>query len=194
MNKRVKIFDTTLRDGEQSPGASMTVAQKVKMAVALERLGVDRIEAGFPISSPIQFDGVKQIGEAIKKATVVALARCTEEDINAAHEALKKGKNKMLHIFIATSPIHRQHKLKMSKDEVLSNIVDQLSHAKKYFDQIEFSAEDATRTETEYLCEVVRTAINNGATSINIPDTVGYAIPQEFGELIKTIKINVPLI
>jgi 2-isopropylmalate synthase len=181
MNQRLKIFDTTLRDGEQSPGASMTVEQKVKMAIALERLGVDRI----------QFDSVKQIGKTIKKATVVALARCTAKDINAAHRALKECKNKMIHVFIATSPIHRKHKLKMSKDEILLHIIDQLSHARKYFNQIEFSAEDATRTEPEFLFEVIRTAITNGATSINIPDTVGYAIPQEFGELIQKIIMNV---
>ena len=192
MSNRIKIFDTTLRDGEQSPGASMTVAQKIKMSIALEKLGVDRIEAGFPVSSPVQFEGVKKIGGAIENSTTVALARCAETDIDAAVQALKDAKNKMLHVFIATSPIHRDHKLKMNQKEILDNISDKLTCAKKYFDKIEFSAEDATRTEPEFLYSVIRTAINYGAVSINIPDTVGYSIPGEFGELIKNIRKNVP--
>jgi 2-isopropylmalate synthase len=192
MSKRVKIFDTTLRDGEQSPGAAMSVEQKVKMAVALERLGIDRIEAGLPVSSPVQFEAVKKIGESLKSSTAVALARCLEQDIDSAYEALKKAKNKMLHIFIATSPLHREFKLKLNKDEILQSIKETLQYAKQYFPYIEFSAEDASRTEPEFLYQVIRTAIKYGATTINIPDTVGYAIPFEFSQLIEAILKNVP--
>lgn len=192
MSNRIKIFDTTLRDGEQSPGAAMTVEQKVKMASILDRLRVDRIEAGFPISSPVQLEGVKKIGEIVKHSTVVALARCKEEDIDAAYRALRNVDNRMLHIFIATSPLHRDFKLKISKREILQTIVDTLKYGRKYFDLIEFSAEDASRTEPEYLLEVIKTAIKNGAKSINIPDTVGYSIPSEFGNLIGFIRKNIP--
>jgi 2-isopropylmalate synthase len=192
MMKRIKIFDTTLRDGEQSPGASMSVEQKLKMAVALERLGVDRIEAGFPVSSPLQFQAVQEIAAALKKSTVVALARCVESDIDAACKALQPAKNKMLHIFLATSPIHRDTKLKMSKEQVLAKIAALLEYASQYCSLIEFSAEDASRTEPDFLLEVIRTAIAHGAKTINIPDTVGYALPSEFGELIKMIVAVIP--
>ena len=189
---RIKIFDTTLRDGEQSPGASMSVEEKVEMAQALEDLGVDLIEAGFPVSSPVQMEGVKRVASVIRKATVVALARCVEKDIDAAHEALKDAKNKMIHVFIATSPIHRNYKLRMSKEEILERIRKYVSYAKRYSELVEFSAEDASRTELPFLMEVVKVAIEAGATTINIPDTVGYAIPDEFGHLIKTLKEGVP--
>ena len=192
MAKKIKIFDTTLRDGEQSPGAAMTVEQKVKMAVALDRLGVNRIEAGFPVSSPVQFDGVQRIGKAVKHATIVALARCKKEDIDAAIQSMAGVNNRMLHIFIATSPLHRKYKLKMSKEEILASITEMLKYSKQYFDEIEFSAEDASRTETDFLIESIKTAIEHGATTINIPDTVGYAIPSEFGQLIHTISSSLP--
>jgi 2-isopropylmalate synthase len=192
MNKHIKIFDTTLRDGEQSPGASMSVEQKIKMAMALEDLGVDRIEAGFPVSSPVQFQAVKQIGQALKKTTVVALARSVNMDIDAAADALKECPNKMLHVFIATSPLHRQFKLKMNKQKILATIAHTLDYAGQSFQQIEFSAEDASRTEPEFLYDVIRTAIQHGATTINIPDTVGFAIPWEFSQLIHDIRIQVP--
>lgn len=192
MSREVKIFDTTLRDGEQSPGAAMSEDQKIEVAFTLERLGVDRIEAGFPVSSPVQFNAVKRIADMLDFATVVGLARCVEKDIDAVHDSLKNARNKMLHTFIATSPLHRDFKLKMSKEEVLRRITEKMTYARKFFQQIEFSAEDASRTEPEFLFEVIRTAIKSGATVINIPDTVGYAIPTEFGELTRLIVENVP--
>lgn len=189
---RVKIFDTTLRDGEQSPGASMSVNEKLEMALMLENLGVDLIEAGFPVSSPVQFEGVKKVAKHVKNATVVALARCVEKDIDAAYEALKDTNNRMIHVFIATSPIHRQYKLKMEKDEILDRVRKYVGYAKRYSELVEFSAEDASRTELPFLIEVVKTAIEAGATTVNIPDTVGYAIPEEFGAMIRAIKEGVP--
>jgi 2-isopropylmalate synthase len=192
MSKEVKIFDTTLRDGEQSPGAAMSEDQKIEVAFTLERLGVDRIEAGFPVSSPVQFSAVKRIADMLDFATVVALARSVEIDIDAARDSLKNARKKMLHVFIATSPLHRDFKLKMSKEEILKRITEKMTYARKFFDLIEFSAEDASRTEPEFLFEVIRTAIKNGATAINIPDTVGYAIPDEFARLIKSFVENVP--
>ncbi|MDI3472450.1 MAG: 2-isopropylmalate synthase [Thermotogaceae bacterium] len=190
--KRIKIFDTTLRDGEQSPGASMTPDEKVEMALMLEALGVDLIEAGFPVSSPAQFEGVKKVSQAVVKPTVVALARCVESDIDAAGEALKNIKNRRIHVFIATSPIHRKYKLRMEKEEILKRIENYINYAKKYFSDIEFSPEDASRTELPFLVEVVKTAVKAGATTINIPDTVGYSLPEEFANIIKTIKEGVP--
>jgi len=192
MSKPVKIFDTTLRDGEQSPGASMSVEQKLKMALALEKLGVDRIEAGFPVSSPVQFDAVRKIGDAVRRSTVVGLARMVKLDIDAVADALVRCPNKMLHVFIATSPLHREFKLKMSKEQILARIAQQMQYARRFFDQIEFSAEDASRTEPEFLFEVIRTAVRSGATTINIPDTVGYAVPAEFSGLIASIGREVP--
>lgn len=191
-NKQIMIFDTTLRDGEQSPGASMSVNQKLEFALMLEELGVNRIEAGFPVSSDVQFKAVEEISKKVKKSTIVSLARCVHNDIDAAREAMRFAKEKMLHLFIATSPIHRKYKLGMSKKEVLNSIGENLRYAKYYFDEIEFSPEDATRTERDFLYEVIRTAIKNGATTINIPDTVGYTIPEEFEDLIKSIIRNVP--
>ncbi len=192
MENRIKIFDTTLRDGEQSPGAAMSIEQKVKMAVMLERMGVDRIEAGFPVSSPIQYEAVERIGKTIRNSTVVGLARAVEGDIDAVDRALNECENRMLHLFIATSPLHRMFKLKMSKLEILRKLKETLQYAAERFDEIEFSAEDASRTEPAFLVEVVRTAIDNGATTINIPDTVGYATPEEFGDLIRRLRDDIP--
>jgi len=192
MTKEIKIFDTTLRDGEQSPGASMSIAQKIEVANSLENLGVDKIEAGFPISSPVQFDALRKIGEKVKNSTVVGLARCVKQDIDAVYNALKGSKNRMIHIFIATSPLHREFKLKKTKEQILVTIADSIKYAKKYFDEIEFSAEDGSRTEVDYISQVVKTAVLAGATVVNIPDTVGYAIPSEFGSFIKKIHENVP--
>jgi len=192
MNRLIKIFDTTLRDGEQSPGASMSEDQRIHMAFALENLGVDRIEAGFPVSSPVQFNAVKKIGDVLDFATVVALARCVEKDIDAAFESLKNARHKMLHFFIATSPLHREYKLKMTKEEVLNRIEKMMAYARKRFDLIEFSAEDASRTEPEFLYEVIRTVVKHGGRTVNIPDTVGYAIPSETGAFFKGIVDNVP--
>jgi len=189
---RIKIFDTTLRDGEQSPGASMSVEEKVEVAIALDNLGVDIIEAGFPVSSPVQMEGVKSVSRVVKNAAVAALARCVKKDIDAAVEALKDAKRSVIHVFIATSPIHRQYKLRMNKEQILERVREFVSYAKKFSDLVEFSAEDASRTELPFLVEVVRTALKAGATTINIPDTVGYAIPDEFGEMIKKLRENIP--
>ncbi|MDY7028565.1 MAG: 2-isopropylmalate synthase, partial [Spirochaetota bacterium] len=194
MARYINIFDTTLRDGEQSPGASMTLAQKVEMAEALESLGVDSIEAGFPISSKVQFEAVQEIASLLKRATVVGLARCVRKDIDAAYESLKKAVHPMLHVFIATSPLHRQYKLKKDKSEILASIAEHLDYARTLFDRIEFSPEDASRTEDDFLMEVIDTAIEHGATTINIPDTVGFAMPQEFGELIRKIVERTPAV
>lgn len=194
MARYINIFDTTLRDGEQSPGASMTLAQKVEMAEALESLGVDSIEAGFPVSSKVQFEAVQEIASLLKKAAVVGLARCVRKDIDAAYESLKRAVHPMLHVFIATSPLHRQYKLKKDKPEILASIAEHLDYARTLFDRIEFSPEDASRTEDDFLMEVIDTAIEHGATTINIPDTVGFAMPQEFGELIRKIVERTPAV
>jgi 2-isopropylmalate synthase len=192
MPRRIKIFDTTLRDGEQSPGASMSLEQKIEMAEALESLGVDRIEAGFPVSSPVQFEAVQRISQCVKQVEVVGLARCVTRDIDAAYDSLRDAVHPMLHLFIATSPLHREYKLKKSREEILQSIRENLTYAQKGFTRIEFSPEDASRTERDYLLEVVKTAIEYGANSINIPDTVGYAEPVEFGDLITFLAQNVP--
>jgi len=192
MKKRIIVFDTTLRDGEQSPGASMSVEQKTRIAEILENLGVDRIEAGFPVSSPVQFEAVRGIAAVLKKTTVAGLARCRSGDIDAAARALETGKFPMLHLFIATSPLHRKFKLKMNRGQVIEEIVKNLEYARKYFDLIEFSAEDASRTEPDFLAEVVAVAIASGAKVINIPDTVGYAVPAEFGRSIARLRQAVP--
>lgn len=192
MSRQIKIFDTTLRDGEQSPGASMSVEQKIEMAIALEDLGVDRIEAGFPVSSPVQFEAVEKISKKLQKATIVALSRCVEKDIDAARDSLAPAKHKMLHTFISTSPLHRDYKLKMSKEKVLDVIAKRLDYSRKFFDLIEFSLEDATRTEPEFIYDVIRTVIKHGGTTVNIGDTVGYMMPVEYGDLIKGIIENVP--
>lgn len=192
MSTKIKIFDTTLRDGEQSPGAAMSENQKLEMAFALERLGIDRIEAGFPVSSPVQFSAVKRISEMLDFATVCGLARCVEKDIDAVYESTKNARHRMLHFFIATSPLHREYKLKMTKEEILGRVEKMLAYARKKFDLIQFSMEDATRTEPEYLYEVIRMAAKNGARSFNVPDTVGYAIPSETGRFYKGIIDAVP--
>jgi len=186
------IFDTTLRDGEQSPGASLNVREKVQIAHQLERLGVNVIEAGFPVSSRGDFNAVKAVSENIEYATVAALARAKEEDINVAIEAVSSARKSRIHIFIATSDIHLQYKLKKTRSEVLRDAVAAVELAKKFTDDIEFSAEDAYRSNREYLYEVVQAVIEAGATTVNIPDTVGYAIPSEFGGFISNIFKNVP--
>ncbi len=194
MARYIKIFDTTLRDGEQSPGASMTIEQKVEMAEALESLGVDRIEAGFPVSSPVQFEAVRRIAKVLKKSAAVGLARCVKKDIDAAYESVKDAAHPMIHVFIASSPIHREFKLKKSKEEVIASIREHVGYARSLVDLVEFSPEDASRTEEDYLAEVIEAAIESGARVINIPDTVGYAVPWQFGELVgKLIKGNAKL-
>jgi 2-isopropylmalate synthase len=188
----IRLFDTTLRDGEQSPGASMNPQQKLEIAKALDRLGIDVIEAGFPISSRVQFDAVKMIAQQVTRPFIAGLARCVPKDIDAVYQATKDNPKRMLHIFIATSPIHMKYKLNKTPDEVLKTIEEMIRYSKKFFDYIEFSPEDGSRTEYDFLVKVVQTAIKSGATSINIPDTVGYAIPSEFGELIAKLRKDIP--
>ena len=190
--RKIRIFDTTLRDGEQSPGATLTYHEKIMIAKQLDKLGVDVIEAGFPIASEDDFKAVKAIAETIQNSTVAALARCVDKDIERAAEALKNANHPRIHIFLATSPIHMAHKLKMTPEQVITKGVEGVKKAKQYCDDIEFSPEDASRTEPNFLYEVIQKAIEAGATTINIPDTVGYSQPQEFGQLIAGIKQNVP--
>ena len=190
-DRRIRIFDTTLRDGEQSPGASMSLKQKIRMAHVLEELGVDCIEAGFPISSPIQFNAVKVIADELSTIQVAALARCDRRDIDAAHEALLGARSPLLHLFIATSPLHRRHKLKMDTAQILEKLSTTLEYARKGFDLIEFSPEDATRTEPEFLAEIVKLALEKGAKIINIPDTVGYCVPWEMEKLVHDLHKGV---
>ncbi|WP_457755655.1 2-isopropylmalate synthase, partial [Thermodesulfatator indicus] len=184
MTSRVYIFDTTLRDGEQSPGVSLTVEEKKEIARALERLKVDIIEAGFPVASPGDFEGVKAIAETVKDVQVAALARANQKDIDTAWEAIKTATAPRIHTFIATSDIHLQYKLRKSREEVLELAVEAVKYAKKYTPLVEFSAEDATRSDWDYLAQVVVEVIKAGAVTVNIPDTVGYTVPQEYYELI----------
>ncbi len=186
------IFDTTLRDGEQSPGASMTREEKLRIAKALEKMRVDVIEAGFPIASPGDFEAVQAVARSIKDATVCALARALDKDIARAGEALKEAASARIHTFIATSPIHMKDKLRMSPDEVLAQAVHAVKTARGYTDNVEFSPEDAGRSEFDFLCRVVEAVIDAGARTINIPDTVGYNIPQQFGDLIRRLIERVP--
>ena len=191
MSNRVYIFDTTLRDGEQSPGCSMNLQEKIEVAKQLERLKVDVIEAGFAISSPGDFQSVKSIAETVRECTVASLSRALPQDIDRSWEAIKNAVSPRIHVFLATSPIHMQHKLKMSPEDVLDRAVKMVTYAKNYCSDVEFSAEDATRSEPEFLYRVFEAVIKAGATVINVPDTVGYTTPEEFYELIKNIKANV---
>jgi 2-isopropylmalate synthase len=190
-SRQIVIFDTTLRDGEQSPGASMNLAEKMEVAEALVELGVDVIEAGFPIASPGDFEAVRDIARTIRGSTICGLARCCEADIDRAWEALQHGERPRIHVFLATSAIHREHKLKMSKEEVIERVVACVRRAKNYCGDIEYSPEDATRTEPDFLCQVVEAAIAAGATTINIPDTVGYATPAHMAEIIGNVRNRV---
>ncbi|MDP3921567.1 MAG: 2-isopropylmalate synthase [Candidatus Omnitrophota bacterium] len=185
--RKIYIFDTTLRDGEQSPGASLTPEEKLKIAKQLERLNVDVIEAGFPASSPGELHAVQLIAETLLKPVICALSRMLPQDIDACRRALEKARRKRLHVFLATSQIHRQYKLRKGKKEILKMAVECIRAARKDFDELEFSPEDASRTEPKFLQDVVRAAIDAGATSVNIPDTVGYTVPAEFGDLIATL-------
>ncbi|MDD3375415.1 MAG: 2-isopropylmalate synthase [Candidatus Omnitrophica bacterium] len=194
MNKKDKvfIFDTTLRDGEQAPGASMNETEKLEVAFALERLGVDIIEAGFPIISKGDFNSVRNVAKHIKKSSVCGLARSMKKDIDACYNAIKDAKRPRIHVFLATSKIHLEHKLKRSKDEILKMAVDAVKYARKKTDDIEFSPEDASRTEKDFLYAIVEAVIKAGAKTVNIPDTVGYGVPDQFGQLISDIRNNVP--
>lgn len=190
--RRIIIFDTTLRDGEQSPGCSMNLQEKLEVAQALAQLGVDVIEAGFPIASPGDFDAVKTIAQQVRGPVICGLARCREADIDRAWEALQWAENPRIHVFLATSAIHREHKLRMTKEQIVDLAVAGVRRAAKYCSDVEFSPEDAARTEIEFLCQVVEAAIDAGATTVNIPDTVGYATPSQMYRLIKTLRERVP--
>ena len=192
MTKMIKIFDTTLRDGEQSPGCSMNLKEKIEMAKKLEKMKVDIIEAGFAISSPGDFLSVKTISETIKNCTVASLARTSEADIDRAWEALAGAVSPRIHTFIATSPIHMEYKLLMTPEEVLERSISMVKYAKKYCSDIEFSAEDATRSEPVFLAKVIEGAIKAGATTINLPDTVGYTTPEEYYEFLMKLREYAP--
>jgi 2-isopropylmalate synthase len=191
MSDSLIIFDTTLRDGEQSPGASMNLAEKLEIAHALRELGVDVIEAGFPIASPGDFEAVQTIAAQVEGPTICGLARCNTADIDRAWEALQHAKKPRIHVFLATSAIHREFKLHMAKDEIVRRAVEGVQRAKKYLEDVEFSPEDAARTELDFLAEVVEAAIDAGATTVNIPDTVGYAVPEQYAGAIRHLKQNV---
>ncbi|HLF96549.1 MAG TPA: 2-isopropylmalate synthase [Methylococcaceae bacterium] len=192
MNDKLIIFDTTLRDGEQSPGASMTRDEKVRIARALERLRVDVIEAGFPAASPGDFEAVQAVARAIKDSTVCGLARALDKDIDRAGEALKDAERVRIHTFIATSPIHMQRKLRMEPDQVVEYAVRAVKRACQYTDDVEFSPEDAGRSEEDFLCRILEAVIDAGARTLNIPDTVGYAMPGQFGERIRNLMHRIP--
>jgi len=189
---RVVIFDTTLRDGEQSPGASMTLEEKLQVAELLDEMGVDIIEAGFPIASNGDFEAVSEIAKVIKRAVVCGLARAANGDIDRAAEALAHAERRRIHTFIGTSPLHRQFQLQLDQDQVHERVISSVTRARNYTDDVEWSAMDATRTEHDFLCRVVEAAIKSGATTINIPDTVGYATPEEFRGLIVMLRERVP--
>lgn len=189
---RIIIFDTTLRDGEQAPGASLNHDEKLEIAYALSDMGVDIIEAGFPISSKGDFDAVKAVAKSVKGSTICGLARAIKADIDAAYNAVKYAKKARIHVFLATSKIHMQYKLKKAESEILRLAVESVRYARKYCPDVEFSPEDATRTEREFLFRVVEAVIKEGAATVNIPDTVGYTEPEEYGSLINAIKENVP--
>ena len=189
---RVIIFDTTMRDGEQSPGASMTKEEKIRIARQLEKMGVDVIEAGFAAASPGDFESVNAIAKIITKSTVCSLARAVENDVRKAGEAVSPAPNKRIHTFIATSPIHMEHKLKMKPQQVIDAAVKAVKIAKEYTDDVEFSAEDAVRSDLDFLAKIFTAVIEAGATTINIPDTVGYSIPSVWYERISNIIKSVP--
>ena len=192
MTDKLIIFDTTLRDGEQSPGASMTQDEKIRIAKALERLRVDVIEAGFPIASPGDFEAVRAVARAVKDSRICGLARTSPADIERAGEAVKPANASRIHTFIATSQIHMEKKLRMTPEQVLDEIKRAVKQAREYTDDVEFSAEDACRSDIEFLCRVTDTAITSGATTINLPDTVGYILPNQLGEIIRAIRERVP--
>ena len=193
MSDHIVIFDTTLRDGEQSPGCSMNTVEKLEVARALVELGVDVIEAGFPIASPGDFEAVQLVAQELgDRATICGLARSLDKDIDRAWEALKDCANPRIHVFLATSAIHREHKLNMDKSQIIDRAVESVKRAKGYCADIEFSPEDAARTELDFLCEVVEKTIEAGATTVNIPDTVGYATPRQYFDCISYLKKNVP--
>jgi 2-isopropylmalate synthase len=189
--ENILIFDTTLRDGEQAPGASLNGKEKLEIAQQLCRLGVDVIEAGFPISSKGDFESVSLIARKVKTPVICALARARKTDIDCAYQAVKLAKRPRIHVFLATSQIHMRYKLKKAKQEILRQATQMVKYAKRMLEDIEFSPEDASRTEKEFLFKIIEAVIDAGATTVNIPDTVGYAEPLEFGRLIAELKANV---
>ncbi|MHB2167511.1 2-isopropylmalate synthase [Alsobacter sp. R-9] len=189
---RVIIFDTTLRDGEQSPGASMTFEEKLEVADLLDAMGVDVIEAGFPIASEGDFEAVSEIARRVKRATVAGLSRAGQKDIDRCGEAVKHAVNPRIHTFISTSPVHMKHKLQMEPEKVLELVASSVTRARNWVADVEWSAEDGTRTEMDFLCRCVEAAIKAGATTINIPDTVGYTVPEEYAALFRTVRERVP--
>jgi 2-isopropylmalate synthase len=191
MDSVVRVFDTTLRDGEQAPGGSMTAAQKVELARRLDRLGVDVIEAGFPAASPGDLESVEMVAQVVDRAEVAALARCVRRDIDAAAKALVPAKNPVLHVFVATSDIHLQHKLRCTREEVIAQVTELVSYARSFCPRVEFSAEDATRTDWDFLVSVCEVAARAGATTINLPDTVGYSFPDEHAEMFRYMREHV---
>ncbi len=190
--EKLQIFDTTLRDGEQAPGAAMTIEQKYEFALQLARLGVDIIEAGFPVSSPHQFEASKLIAKNVKGPVIAGLARAVEKDIDAVYDSIRDAETTRLHTFIATSPIHMKYKLKMSPERVVEDAVKAVSYARNKFAQVEFSPEDGTRSELDFLYRIIEAVIDAGATVINVPDTVGYTMPDEIGHIFSSIMNNVP--
>ena len=188
--KKVKIFDTTLRDGEQSPGCSMSKEDKIRLAKQLDEMGVDVIEAGFAASNQKDFEAIKEIAKVVKRATVVSLARCNKKDIDKAYESVRDAVHPKIHVFIATSDIHMYYKLRMDREEVIEKVRECVTYAKGKCDEIEFSLEDATRSNPDFACRVIDTAIECGATTINIPDTVGYITNEEFKNFIVYLKCN----
>ncbi len=188
----VRFFDTTLRDGEQAPGIALTAAEKLEIADQLARLGVDVIEAGFPASSPGEFDAVRRIAESVKGSTVAALCRADDGDIDRAWEAIRGAQSARLHVFISTSDVHLDSMLRMSREDVLAATRHSVGRARSYTEDVEFSAQDATRTDPDFMLESFRVAVEEGATTINVPDTVGYATPAEFGDLVRTAREALP--
>jgi 2-isopropylmalate synthase len=184
---RIQVFDTTLRDGEQAPGFSMTAAEKLRLAQQLDRLGVDIIEAGFPISSEGDFEAVRAIAGAVRRPIIAGLARAIPADIDRAWAALSQAARPRIHVFLATSDIHLEHKLRITRAECLAQVASAVAHARAYCDDVEFSAEDATRSDLDFLCEIAEAAVNAGATTINLPDTVGYALPADIERLFRTV-------
>src|SRR5688572_25415994 len=189
---RVVIFDTTLRDGEQSPGINLNVKEKLEIAEQLSRLGVDIIEAGFPITSVGDFEAVRAIADTVKGPTIAALARCVDADIDRAFEAIRGAARHRIHVFLSTSDIHRKYMLNATEDEIVAQAVEGVRRAKSYCEDVEFSPQDATRTDPEFLFRIIEATIEAGATTINVPDTVGYAIPFDFGELIREAHRAIP--
>jgi len=188
---RIQVFDTTLRDGEQAPGFSMTAAEKLRLAQQLDRLGVDIIEAGFPISSDGDFEAVRAIAGAVRRPIIAGLARAIPADIDRAWAALSQAARPRIHVFLATSDIHLEHKLRISRAECLAQVASAVAHARAYCDDVEFSAEDATRSDLAFLCEIAEAAVSAGATTINLPDTVGYALPTDIERMFTTVSARI---